>query len=102
MGRFKAEAIIVRKLPNLEIIFWDSQSIYVYDQSGGHIFNRWFAKKGSYTEYWQDFRRKMLRNKFKCVREIYELSLKYDGVLVAHTDRRLDLKGKKIKYLYVK
>ena len=99
MGRFKAEAIIVRKLSNgITIIFWDRSSIYVYAPDSAQIFHRWFAQEGSYGEYWQDFRRKMLRTKFKSILQIYELAATYD-VQSCRTDRKLNLEGRKTKIL---
>lgn len=98
MGRFKAKAIIVRRLPEIEVIFWDAQSVYVYTLDGkGVIFNRWFSARGSYGDYWQDFRRKMLRTKNLNLARCYELAASYD-VLSIRTDRQLDLKGKKVDY----
>lgn len=99
MGRWKAEATIVRELDSgLTIIFNDRESIYVYDERGdGHIFHRWYAPRGSYGDYWRDFRRKMLRNKFTNILQIYELAARFN-VLASHTRRKLDLSKRKVDF----
>ena len=98
MGRFKAQGTIVRELPEVTVIFWDWKSIYVYDYRGrGVIFHRWFAPRGSYTGYWRDFRREMLRKKRLSLLKCYELAAQFD-VQSIRTDRRLDLSKRRIIY----
>lgn len=101
MGRFKADAILVRELPELTIIFYDRQSIYIYpkNQKFGSIFNLWFSHRGAYTEGWQDFRRRLMRKKHLTPTQCYELAIKY-GVVGIGTDRRIDLTGKKVRIVY--
>lgn len=112
---FTADGVIVRKLENLTIVFWDSESIWVKDKKGqNYIFHRWFAPRGSYRGYiggektpiqWGTFRRKMLRNKYKTIgakepitlESLCVLANKY-GVLVTRTTRELNLKGRKVIY----
>lgn len=100
MGRFRAEAVIVRKLPEVTIIFWDKESIYVYPigGGGGTIFTRWADKKGSYSDYWHDFRVRMLQRKRLSFLQCYELAAEYDQILAIHTDRQLDLSKVKVEY----
>lgn len=99
MGRFQAEETIVRELRDIEIVFWDSQSIYVYERRSGRwvIFHRWFAPRGSYGEYWGDFRRKMLRYRGLDMAGCRRLAERY-GVEVAGTDRPVKLEGRKVIY----
>jgi hypothetical protein len=55
--RFKAEGVIVRQVGDCRIIFKDRESIVVQPGDGhNYYFHRWFAPKGSYGEYWADFR----------------------------------------------
>lgn len=98
MGRFKAEATIVRELGEITIIFYDSQSIYVFDKTGhGVIFHRWFAPRGSYGTYWRDFRRRMLRRKNLTMVRCHEIAAEYDIQSVCATYRpKLD--GRKIVF----
>lgn len=95
MGRFKAEAILVRELEELTIIFYDKESIYVYPkkEKWGTIFNRWGVFQ--YGD-WQDFRRRLMRKKHLDLRGCYELALKYE-ILAVSTARRLNLEGKKVR-----
>lgn len=99
MAKFRAEGIIVRKLEKVEIIFYDSHSIYVYGRNNptGVIFHRWYAPLGSYTDGWQDFRRKLLRYKKLDLNKCFELSHQH-SVQSSGTGSRLDLKGKKVIY----
>lgn len=56
-GRYRAKAIIVRQINNIEIVFYDSKSIYVKSEYGVWIvFHRWFAGAGSYIKGWKQFR----------------------------------------------
>lgn len=98
---FRADAILVRKLEHLTIIFYDSYTIYVYPDNGniGSIFNRWDASRGSYVNGWKDFRRRLLRKKNLTVANCYEMAIKY-GVVGNGTLRKLDLSGKKVRTIY--
>lgn len=96
MGRFKAEGVIVRELDEIAIVFWDSQSIYVYPSGHkkGVIFHRWFAERGSYR-YWHDFRIRMLQRRHLTYLACFELAAQYD-IVATLTDERLDLSKVKV------
>lgn len=100
MSRFKACKILVRRLPDVVIVFYNKESIYCFPRgySNGTIFHRWFAPKGTYGASWQPFRRKLLRYKHLDMAKCHELA-QYHGVLYVGTDRAPQLKGKTIKYL---
>lgn len=116
---FTAKGVIVRKLELLTICFKDKESIWVMDAKGNwFIFHRWFAPLGSYTGVragepstvrWKDFRRKMLRTRFKSgggsperrepidINYCFKVANRF-GVLSTSTHRTLDLKGRKVIY----
>lgn len=116
---FKADGVIVRELERLTICFKDKESIWVMDERGKwFIFHRWFAPLGSYTGRrggepsavrWKDFRRKMLRTRFKSgggspgkrdpidIAYCFKVANRF-GVLSTSTHRTLDLKGRKVIY----
>lgn len=98
MGRFKADAIVIRKVERLTIIFKDHETIWVLPDNASHniIFHRWFAPRGSYGSGWQDFRRKMFRNKRIDLPTCYRLAAKHDVQSVG-TARSPNLEGKRIK-----
>lgn len=96
MGRYRAEGIIIRELDEVKIIFWDSQTIYVYDHAGrGIAFHRWFAPRGSYGEYWQAFRQRMMRGKGLTLAGCCGIATRY-GVQTVGTYRKLDFEGRKV------
>lgn len=77
-GRYRAEKIIVRRLPEVEIIFLDKQTICVYpNQGSGTQFHRWFAELGSYENGWKQFRDKMMRNKNLTYLKCFEIAAEY-------------------------
>lgn len=98
-GRFRSEAIIVRKVDGLRIIFWDSESIYVYyDKGKGVIFQKWeHHDRRYYTDYWKDFRRRLLQRKHLTLLQVHEMAAEYD-VIATHTLRELDLSKEKVEY----
>ena len=100
MGRWRAEAVIVRRLPEVAITFYDRETIYVFPKGAGvgSIFHRWFAPRGSYTGGWEQFRRKLLRYKCLDLARCHELAEEH-GVLAVGTDRTPKLKEKRIKFL---
>lgn len=102
MGRFKAEAIIVKDMERLTIIFKDKETIWVLPKTMNIniIFNRWWTPLGSYTAGWQDFRRKLYRNKKLDVPTIYALARKHE-IQSMGTIREPNLGDKKIKVIKV-
>ena len=74
MGRFKAEAVLIRKVDRLEIVFLNRETIYVSDGLNWHIFHRWFAPRGSYTGGWSQFRHALLYRKSLNITDCYRLA----------------------------
>ncbi len=62
MRYFKAEAVIIKRVNNVEIIFWSKEEIYVRNTTTNQwtLFHRYFAPKGSYTGGWSQFRHLLL------------------------------------------
>lgn len=100
MGRFKAEAIIVREMERLTIIFKDKETIWVLPKtmSVNIIFNRWWTPRGSYGAGWQDFRRKLYRRKRLDIPTIYALAVKHN-IQSMGTVRAPNLGDSKIKVI---
>lgn len=100
MGRFKAKAILIRRLPEVTITFYSRESIYVFPKgyANGTIFHRWHAPLGSYTGGWQQFRRKLLRYKHLNIADCHRLADQH-GILYVGTDRPPKLEEKPVKYL---
>lgn len=97
---FKADCVTIKKIEDGEIIFYDSKSIYLY-QDGykiGSVFHNWYAPLGSYTNSWKPFRKYLWEYKTLTVRRCYELALKY-GVVAMASYRRVDLSGKKVRII---
>jgi len=95
---FKADYITIKKIDGGELIFYDRQSIYLY-QDGikyGTTFTNWDAPLGFYGAGWKKFRERLYRNKKLTVRRCYELALRY-GVVAYSSYDKLDLTGKKVR-----
>lgn len=99
MGRFRAEAVLIRRLTDVVIVFYDRETIYVTPRGNARraLFHRWYAPRGSYQASWGPFRRQLLRQKRLDISRCYELANKY-GVLYVSTDNAPKLSGKKVKY----
>lgn len=81
MGRYKAEAVIVKevKRSGLKIIFYDERNIYVGDhQQGWFVFHRWGAPLGSYGRGWQQFRHLLFYEKKINLRHCFRLAFRWD------------------------
>lgn len=95
---FKADYITIKKIEGGELIFYDRQSIYLY-QDGfqyGTIFNNWNNSLGSYGSGWKQFRKRLWQYKTLSVRRCYELALEFDILAFVSYDK-LDLTGKKVR-----
>lgn len=99
MGRFKAESVLIRRLPEVTITFYDRDKIYVAGRGSNRfsLFHRWYASLGSYQNNWKPFRRELLRQKNLNLYRCHELAQKYD-VLYMSTDRPPELREKTIRY----
>lgn len=104
MGRFVSERTIIRELPEVTIVFSGRSTIHVYPRNypgRAYIFHNWFGQLGTYTEHFQPFARKLLRNSDLDMQKIRELA-EYHGVFVSSTDRPLDLSKKPVEIRYPK
>lgn len=98
MGRFRAEAVIVRKVNDCEVIFYDGETIYVKDITGKYtvVFHRWHRPKGSYYKGWHQFRKRLLYNKSLTFNDCFRLAFQHDITSQA-TFRKPDLSKFKIQ-----
>ena len=79
MGRFKAKAVIIRYVNDIKIVFYDNQSIYVFDEKAGwHLFHRLLAPLGSYNHGWRQFRHLLLYEKQLDLAHCYRLAFRYN------------------------
>lgn len=77
--RFKAEAVIIRKVGDLTIVFYDKETIYVKDNGHGWaVFHRWFAPRGSYSGGWKQFRHLLLYEKRITYAHCYRLAFRWE------------------------
>lgn len=99
MGRFRAEAVLIRRTREVVITFYDKETIYVAPRGYANmtVFHRWFAPRGSYQSNWAPFRRQLLRQKHLNIAKCCELANRY-GVLYIGTVRAPSLKEKNVKY----
>ena len=80
MGRFRAEAVIVREVNDAVIVFYNKESIYVKNVANGQwtVFHRWFAPRGSYNDGWRQFRHLLLYEKKISYAHCYRLAFRWD------------------------
>lgn len=77
-GRFRAEKVIIRRLPDIEIIFLNKETICVFPARGsGTQFHRWFAELGSYDGGWRQFRDRMMKCKSLTYLKCFEMAAEY-------------------------
>ena len=76
---FRANAVIVREVNGLRIVFYNQETIYVQDENKQWtIFHRWFAPRGSYNAGWRPFRYKLLYQKKLDINHCYRLAFQHD------------------------
>lgn len=95
MGRFLAERVIVRKINDLEIVFWDKYSIYVEWPGYRYVFHRWYPPRDTYDD-WRKFRQLLLKRQQLNFRDVFELAAVHD-VLFRHADGILEWSGKPVE-----
>ena len=96
-GRYRAEKIIVRRLPTIEIVFLDKQTICVFPNKGsGTQFHRWFAELGSYDGGWKQFRERMLKYRNLTYVKCFEIAAQFDIESVSARGHP-DLSDKKVE-----
>lgn len=78
MGRFRAKAVMVRRVNDLEIVFYNRETIYVGNMGKWYIFHRWFAPRGSYNGGWRQFRHLLLYEKGLDLTHCYRLAFLHD------------------------
>ena len=79
MGRFRAEAVTIKRVDDLIIVFYDKKSIYIKDDKHGWtVFHRWYAPLGSYTGGWQQFRHLLFYEKRITFNHCYRLAFRWD------------------------
>lgn len=76
---YKANAVIIREVNGLKIVFYDHETIYVRDADGRwFVFHRWFTPRGSYNANWRPFRYKLLYQKNLTINRCYQLAFQHD------------------------
>ena len=101
-GKFNAKAIVVRQINNIEIVFYDSHSIYVKSEHGVWVvFHRWFAREGAVGSYksWRGFRTLLFYESQISFAGCHRLAFKYD--IPSQVSRAPDLKGKTVEIVSI-
>lgn len=79
MGRFRADAVIVRDVNKIRIVFYNHESIYLRDEHGNWtVFHRWFAPRGSYNSGWRQFRHLLLYEKKLTSTHCFHLAFRWE------------------------
>lgn len=79
MGRFRAEAIVIKKVDDLTIVFYDRERIYIKDKSHGWtLFHRYYTQLGFYGSCWKPFRKLLMVEKRITFNHCYRLAFRYD------------------------
>lgn len=101
MGRYKAERIVIKILPELTLIFWDNSSIYLFPKNGQTpvVFHKWFAPRFTYTNSWRQFRDKLWHLHHGSVKKCFQLAYEHDVVYEISVGR-LDLRKKLVEIRY--
>lgn len=79
MGRFRADAVIIRDVNGIRIVFYNHENIYLRDEGGSWtVFHRWFAPRGSYNGGWRQFRHLLLYEKQLTAAHCFHLAFRWD------------------------
>jgi hypothetical protein len=79
VGRFRAEAVIVKRVKDLTIVFYDKEHIFIKDSNHGWtVFHRWYAPLGSYNGGWRQFRHLLLYEKNITYNHCYRLAFRWE------------------------
>lgn len=94
MGRFRAEAITIKKIGTLKIIFYDSERIYIKDNKHDWaLFHRWGMPRGSYRRSWGRFREALWKGTNLDYIECYRMAFRYEiGSMVGYKPNLADKK----------
>ncbi len=98
-GRYRTDKITIKEIGNLQIIFWDKETIYLIDIKRGlrYIFHRWFAPRASYSD-WNAFRSSLWSSKHTQIGWYFEQAATWE-ICFTTSRREVDLEGKEIRYL---
>ena len=97
---YKAEAVIIREVNGIKIVFYNKESIYVRGaRDEWVIFHRWFAPRGSYNSSWRGFRNKLLYQKRIDLRHCYHLAFQHD-ITIQMARKAPDLSKFKVKEIF--
>lgn len=99
MGRFRADAVVIRHINNLKIVFYDHETIYVSDGNKWYVFHRWFAPRGSYNGGWRQFRHLLFYEKNLDLNHCYHLAFRWE-ISTGIAKKEPDLTKFKIKELF--
>lgn len=98
---YKADAVIIREINGIQIVFYDKETIYVRGARGEWvIFHRWFAPRGFYNDNWRGFRKKMLYQKKIDLRHCYHLAFQHD-IAIQMASQAPDLSKFKVQERFV-
>lgn len=81
MGRYRAERVIIKELPELTLVFWDWNSIYARPKTGlrqWYVFHKYHAPLGTYTKSWRPFKRRLLKSKTLNFTKCCQLASRYE------------------------
>ena len=97
MGRYKAEAVVMRNMERLTILFKDEETIWAFPNDGSTnvVFHRWFESRWCYGQ-WSAFRNILWRRPDLDIYDCYDLAQKYN-IATMGTARLPNIKGKKLK-----
>lgn len=89
MGRYKAEAVIMRDMERLTIIFKDEETIWVIpkDDPRHVIFHRWFQSRWHEYGQWASFSYALRLSRALNIWQCLTLADKYN--IATHTTKRL-------------
>ena len=97
MGRYKAEAVIMRNMERLTILFKDEETIWAFPKSGSAhiIFHRWFQSRWTYAR-WSAFRNILWRRRDLDLRDVLKLADEYN-ITIMGTARLPNIEGRPLK-----
>lgn len=101
MGRFRAEGILIKRVNDLTIVFYNKKTIYITDDTHKWtVFHRWYAPLGFYGTNWKLFRQLLRVEKEITFNHCYRLAFKYDIQSMANVGPP-NLEGKQVVELII-
>lgn len=93
----KKKTITVRQVDGLQIVFYDTETVYVCHRNGINLYHTWFLPKdGVYYEHIRYFRRALLELKEPTLTHINHLAYRH-GLVISAVEKLPDLTGKTVK-----